>query len=62
MTKPLIAVCVSFALLGSSMAQNLGNPITASFNAEDVQTHQGKIAIDPSSTTILRFYRDSRAC
>jgi archaellum component FlaG (FlaF/FlaG flagellin family) len=56
MTRLLITFAILFAVAASSLAQNLGDPITATFNAEDVQTRQGKLALDPTSHTILRFY------
>ena len=52
------SILAAFILLSSSFAQNLGTPVNATFYADDVQTHQGKINIDPGSTTILRFYDD----
>jgi hypothetical protein len=60
MTRFLFALCCMFALTASSVAQNLGNTVTASFNAEDVQTRQGKLELDPTSHTILRFYDEVR--
>jgi uncharacterized protein YacL (UPF0231 family) len=56
MTRLLITLAILFTVTASSLAQNLGDPITATFNAEDVQTRQGKLALDPTSHTILRFY------
>jgi hypothetical protein len=56
MTRFLITFAILFAVAASSLAQNLGDPITATFNAEDVQTRQGKLMLDPTSHTILRFY------
>lgn len=56
MTRLLITFAILFAVAASSLAQNLGDPITATFNAEDVQTRQGKLVLDPTSHTILRFY------
>ena len=56
MTRFLITFAILFAVAASSLAQNLGDPITATFNAEDVQTRQGKLVLDPTSHTILRFY------
>lgn len=56
MPRLLITVAVVLAIAAPSLAQNLGNPVTATFNAEDVQTRQGKLALDPTSHTILRFY------
>jgi hypothetical protein len=56
MTRSLIILAIVFAVASSSLAQNLGNPITATFNAEDVQARQGKLVLDPTSHTILRFY------
>ena len=56
MPKPLLMLVTVIALIGSSFAQNLGDTVTATFNAEDVQSRQGKLEIDPSSHTILRFY------
>ena len=56
MTRLLITLAILFAVAASSLAQNLGDPITTTFNAEDLQTRQGKLVLDPSSHTILRFY------
>ena len=56
MTRFLITLAIVFAVAASSLAQNLGDPITATFYTEDVQTRQGKLALDPTSHTILRFY------
>ena len=56
MTRLLITIAILFAVAASSLAQNLGDPITTTFNAEDLQTRQGKLVLDPSSHTILRFY------
>jgi hypothetical protein len=56
MTRFLMTFAILFAVAASSLAQNLGDLITATFNAEDVQTRQGKLALDPTSHTILRFY------
>jgi hypothetical protein len=56
MTRLLITFAILLTVAASSLAQNLGDPITASFNAEDVQARQGKLALDPTSHTILRFY------
>ena len=61
MTRPVctrfaLAVVVTFAIATLGFAQNLGQSVTGTFAAEDVQTHQGKLSLDPGSTTILRFY------
>jgi hypothetical protein len=56
MTRFLIALAILFAVATSSLAQNLGEVVTVTFTAEDVQTRQGKLALDPTSHTILRFY------
>ena len=61
MTRPVctrfsLAVVVTFAIATLGFAQNLGQSVTGTFIAEDVQTHQGKLSLDPGSTTILRFY------
>ena len=56
MIRIAVLLLVTLALTASSLAQNLGGNVTGTFIAEDVQTHQGKIAIDPNSTTVLRFF------
>lgn len=56
MPRLLTALTLVVLLASLSLAQNLGNTVTATFDAEDVQTRQGKLALDPASHTILRFY------
>ena len=56
MIRTAVMLLVTLALTASSLAQNLGGNVTGTFIAEDVQTHQGKITIDPASTTVLRFF------
>ncbi len=56
MIRLALTVFATFALCAASLAQNLGGNITGTFAAEDIQTHQGKISLDPASTTVLRFY------
>ncbi len=56
MIRLALKVLAIFALAASSLAQNLGGNITGTFAAEDLQTHPGKISLDPASTTVLRFY------
>ena len=46
---------IALVLTASSFAQTLGNTVTATFFAEDVQTRQAKLELDPTSHTILRF-------
>ena len=56
MIRTVVSLLIALALTASSLAQNLGGNVTGTFIAEDVQTHQGKITIDPASTTVLRFF------
>ena len=56
MIRTAVSLLVTLTLTASSLAQNLGGNVTGTFIAEDVQTHQGKIGIDPNSTTVLRFF------
>lgn len=56
MIRIAVSLLVTLTLTASSLAQNLGGNVTGTFIAEDVQTHQGKIGIDPNSTTVLRFF------
>ena len=56
MIRTAVLLLVTLALTASSLAQNLGGNVTGTFISEDVQTHQGKIGIDPNSTTVLRFF------
>jgi hypothetical protein len=58
MPKYLLAALIALSLTASSLAQNLGNTVTATFIAEEVQTRQGKLELDPASHTILRFYAE----
>lgn len=52
---PLTASLIALVLTASSLAQTLGNTVTATFFAEDVQMRQAKLELDPASHTILRF-------
>ena len=56
MTRPLLTAVIALALAGLGLAQGLGPPVTATFAAEDVQARQGKLDLDPTSHTILRFF------
>jgi hypothetical protein len=49
-------IVVLITLTTTALAQNLGGNVSTIFIAEDVQTRQGKLALDPGSHTILRFY------
>ncbi len=53
-TLPFLLL-IALVLTASSFAQTLGNTVTATFFAEDVQMRQAKLELDPASHTILRF-------